>query len=70
MPKQDAEFLQVLIRQLRQNTEVDRVIGKTLGVLGHAELFEPVSDLLHRRPQADFGATCGKQSLAISAMRL
>jgi hypothetical protein len=31
--------------------DIDPILGKTLGVLGHAELFEPVSNLLHRRPR-------------------
>ena len=30
--------------------ETNPVFGKTLGVLGHAELFEPVRNLLHWRP--------------------
>jgi hypothetical protein len=32
--------------------DIDPVLGKGLGVLGHAELFEPVRNLLHR------GASC------------
>ena len=50
MAKQDAEFFQVLIGQIGKNGQVNRVIGKTLRILGHAELFEPVRDLLHRGP--------------------
>ena len=40
-------FLEVLIGQMGQDGEIDVVLGKTLAVLGHAELFEPVPDLLH-----------------------
>jgi len=29
-------------------------VGKALGVLGHAERFEPVRNLLHRGPQPAF----------------
>jgi hypothetical protein len=29
---------------------IDLVLSKTLGVLGHAELFEPVRNLLHGGP--------------------
>jgi hypothetical protein len=36
-----------LIRQVTQNSEIDIVLGKTLGVLGHAELIEPIRNLLH-----------------------
>ena len=49
----DANLFQVLIGQIRQDREIDIVINKVLGILGHAELFEPVRDLLHRLPLAD-----------------
>ena len=48
----DAELLQILICQIRENAEVDRVFSKALGVLGHAELFEPIGNLLHERSRA------------------
>jgi len=51
-------------------TKINSVFGEALGVLGHAEFFEPVIDLLHRRPHADFRATNAAQSLAIPATRL
>ena len=44
----DAHFLQVLISQVGKNREINAVFSKTLSVLGHAEHFEPVCDLLHR----------------------
>jgi hypothetical protein len=50
MPERDAEFFEVLISQVRQDWCVDVILGKALGILGHAEFFEPVSDLLHRGP--------------------
>jgi hypothetical protein len=34
-------------RSNRQGGEIDPILGKALGVLGHAELFEPVRNLLH-----------------------
>jgi hypothetical protein len=43
----DADFFKVLIRQVAQNGKINIVLGKALGVLGHAELFEPVRNLLH-----------------------
>jgi hypothetical protein len=47
MPKGDAEFFQALICQVGENLGVNVVLGEALGVLGHAELFEPVGNLLH-----------------------
>ena len=48
MPERDTEFFEVLIGQVGQDRGVDVVLGKALGVLGHAELFEPVGNLVHR----------------------
>jgi hypothetical protein len=45
--KNDAHFLQVLIGQIGKNREINTVFGKALRVLGHAEFFEPVRNLLH-----------------------
>jgi hypothetical protein len=39
-----------LICQIGEDAEVYRVLGKSLGVLGHAELCEPIRNLLHRGP--------------------
>jgi hypothetical protein len=47
MPKGDAEFLQALICEVRQDRDVDVVLSKALGILGHAKPFEPVQNLLH-----------------------
>jgi hypothetical protein len=38
----------VLIYQVGKDGEINSILGKALGVLGHAELLEPISDLLHR----------------------
>jgi hypothetical protein len=46
----DAQFLQVLIGQVGKNREINAVLGETQGVLGHAELLEPVRNLLHGGP--------------------
>ena len=48
MPDRHAKPIEVLVRQLAENLDIDVVFGKALGVLGHAELFEPVCNLLHR----------------------
>jgi hypothetical protein len=50
VPEQDADVLEVLIGQMGQRRDLNPVFSKTLGVLGHAELFEPVGNLLHRGP--------------------
>jgi hypothetical protein len=44
----DAEVFQVLIGHVAKNREINTVFGKALGILGHAERFEPVRNLLHR----------------------
>jgi predicted lipid carrier protein YhbT len=47
MPKRDANVLQVLIGQMAKRSDTDSVFSKALGVLGHAELIEPLRNLLH-----------------------
>jgi hypothetical protein len=51
MPKQDADFLEVLIGQVGECRKANPVFDKALGILGQAELFEPVRDLLYGRHQ-------------------
>jgi hypothetical protein len=50
MSEQDANVVEVLIGQMAEYRDIDSVLGETLGVLGHAEDFEPVRDLRHRDP--------------------
>ena len=48
MTERNTNVLEVLVGQITQDTHViDAVISKELGVLGHAESFEPVRNLLH-----------------------
>ena len=47
MPEQDADVLEVLIGQMAESRDINAVLSKALRVLGHAELFEPVRNLLH-----------------------
>ena len=56
MAEQDADLLKVLIGQVAEDRDINSVLGKTLGVLGHAEVFEPVRNLLHRGPTRSRGA--------------
>ena len=44
----DAQLLQVLISQIGKDFKIDAVLRKALRVLGHAEIFEPVRNFLHR----------------------
>jgi hypothetical protein len=47
MTEREAELFQILVCQIRKNVESDVIFGKALGVLGHAEFFEPICNLLH-----------------------
>ena len=47
--RSDTEVFQVLVCQIPENREIDIVVSKALGVLGHPEFFEPIRNLLHRR---------------------
>jgi hypothetical protein len=46
--RDDSNLLRVLIGQVSEDSEINIVISKALRVLGHAELFEPFCNLLHR----------------------
>jgi hypothetical protein len=48
--RRDPNLFEGLIGQIGQDRKVNIVLSKALGVLGHAELFEPVGNLLHRGP--------------------
>ena len=52
MPERDTKLLEVLIGQVAKDGDINVVLGKALRVLGHAELFEPLRNLLHRGPVA------------------
>ena len=54
---------------MREYRNINPVLSKTLRVLGHTELFEPVRNLLHRGPSPrssyratgqDDGKVCGR----------
>ena len=48
--KDHTDVFEVVIGQVREDSEVDPVLGKALGILRHAELREPLLYLLHHRP--------------------
>jgi hypothetical protein len=47
----NTQVLQVLISQVAEDREINAVFSKALRILGHAELFEPVGNLLHGGPR-------------------
>ena len=47
MAERHPDILEVLIGEVAKHRHIDPVLGKALRVLGHAELFEPVRNLLH-----------------------
>jgi hypothetical protein len=51
--RSDTEVFQVLVCQIAKDREIDIVVSKALAVLGHPEFFEPIRNLLHRRPPTD-----------------
>jgi hypothetical protein len=50
VPEQDADVLEVLIGQMGERRDFNPVFSKTPCILGHAEFFEPIGNLLHWRP--------------------
>src|SRR5215472_7436874 len=48
--RRNADLFEVLIGQVTQDREIDMVLGKALCVLGHAEVVEPIRNLLHAGP--------------------
>jgi hypothetical protein len=51
MPERDPKLLEVPIGQMAKDRNINIVFGKALGVLAHAEFFEPVRNSLHRGHQ-------------------
>ena len=45
--KDNAEILEILICQVREDGEIDPILSKALRILGHAKLFEPLSKTVH-----------------------
>jgi hypothetical protein len=53
VPEWNTDFPEVLICEMAENGNVNLVLGKALSVLPETEPFEPVRNLLHRRPSTD-----------------
>src|SRR6516162_10992104 len=51
--RRDTNLFEILIGQVTQNLEVNIILGKALSVLPETKLFEPLQNLLHRRPSTD-----------------
>jgi len=61
MPEQDTDVLKILIGQMVEDRDINSVLGKTLRVVGHAEVFEPICNLLSDPfPGADDRAKPGR----------
>ena len=57
--KDNADVFQILIGQVAKDRKIDAVFSKASSVPGHAELFEPVGNLLHCGPSpADDRGEC------------
>src|SRR5215467_12058919 len=69
--EQNPHFFQILICKVRKDAQVNAVFDETLGVLGHAEFFEPIRNLLHRGHQgpivAEFWPTANKECTQIGS---
>ena len=67
MPEQHAHIFEVLIGQMAECCKTNPVFSKTLSILGHAEFFEPICNLLHGGHQGwswpDRGLDLGNTSL-------
>jgi hypothetical protein len=62
MPEQDADLLKVRVGQLSEHREINSVLDKALGVLGHAEP-EPIRNFPHcGRPPMQLAVPPGEQS--------
>jgi hypothetical protein len=61
VPDRDAELLEVLIAQIAEDRHVNIVLGEPLDVLGHAELFEPLRNLLQCGLPAKFSIGYGRE---------
>jgi hypothetical protein len=50
MPKQDPDIFEVLISQMWERRDINPILGKATGVLGHSEFFEPIRNFHNRAP--------------------
>src|SRR5262249_41287965 len=56
VPQRDADFFEILIRQIAQDARIDAVFREALGVLAQADRCEPLCDVLHASPGSTPGA--------------
>ena len=52
VPEQDAEVLEVLLREVANDGKVDGILGETLGVLAQTDRCEPLCSTCHGIPMA------------------
>jgi hypothetical protein len=46
--ERNSDVFKILIGQMAEYRDIDSIFGKALGMLGHAKLFKPIRNLLHR----------------------
>ena len=56
VPQRDADFFEILIRQIAQDARIDAVFREALGVLAQADRCKPLCDVLHASPGSTPGA--------------
>src|SRR5262249_56785362 len=56
VPQRDADFFEILIRQITQDARIDAVFREALDVLAQADRCEPLYDVLHASPDSTPGA--------------
>ena len=52
-PSKTPIFSKVLVREIREDAQINCVVSKALRVLGQTELFEPISNPVHRQCRTD-----------------
>jgi hypothetical protein len=57
--------LEVLISQMAQYRDINSVLGKALGVLGHAKFFEPVCNLLYCGAPSERTLRCACEHISL-----
>src|SRR5262245_56396563 len=63
MPQQDSELLEVLLRQIAKDREVNGVLGEALRVLSQADRCEPLGDASHGTSGVLWAISCSAASL-------
>ena len=52
MPEQHTQFFKVILCQITDNRQIDRILGEALRVFSEFKRCQPVCDVFHARPAA------------------